>query len=353
MPPASAFEPVVADDRAVMDGWFALRAAARRNDLPDFPPPCPVEHVARLDGVHGHRDVRAWVVREDGRVVAGAELGLPLRDNLTAAGADIVVAPDQRRRGLGRRLLAHVCAQARAAGRRHLWVEVLAPLDVDPPGSGFLRAAGAHPALFDLRSELVLRPGDPTRDRLAEQVRAAAHGYALVQWTGATPAAWQDDLAALVARMSTDPPMGELSLEPERWDAERIRARDAADALRGRRTLTTAARGPDGHLAGYTTILVAHAHHGCALQGDTIVAPEHRGHRLGLLVKLANLDLLVAARPDVTRIGTYNSRDNRWMLAVNTAMGYRPRGRLVEWELNLRTGQAGSTAAISAAASGP
>ena len=105
-------------------------------------------------------------------------------------------------------------------------------------------------------------------------------------------------------------------------------------------------------------ILVSHTHHGHALQGDTIVVPEHRGHRLGLRVKLANLELLAARHPDVHRIGTYNAEDNRFMLAVNTALGYRPAGSLVEWELDLppsdrSAGQAGTTAAISAAASGP
>jgi hypothetical protein len=40
------------------------------------------------------------------------------------------------------------------------------------------------------------------------------------------------------------------------------------------------------------------------------------------------------------------------MVAVNEAMGYRPRSRLVEWQLDLTAGQAGTTAPIPAAASG-
>jgi GNAT superfamily N-acetyltransferase len=344
-------EPVDGTDQAVMDAWLALLTGGRRHDLPDLPPLCPVEHAQRFRSED--REVRAWVLRAGDRTVASAELGLPLRDNLRAGGVNLVVAPDRRRRGLGRLLLDHVAAQARAAGRSHLWMEVHCPLDAPAPGSGFLRSAGARPALADTRRVLEVRPGDPELRRLMELARDAARGYGLVQWTGPTPEPWLDDVAALIARMSTDAPQGELALEPERWDAGRVRARDAADAARGQRTVVTAARGPDGHLVGYTTMAVRATVAGYAKQDDTIVEPAHRGHRLGLWMKLANLELLAAEHPDVRRVGTYNADENRWMVAVNEAMGYRPRSRLVEWQLDLTAGQAGTTAPISAAASGP
>ena len=238
-----------------MDAWLALLIGARRHDLPDFPPPCPVEHAKRFRSED--REARAWVVREGDRTVAAAELGLPLRDNLRADGAHLVVAPGRRRRGLGRSLWDGVVAQARLAGREHLCVEVHSPLDGSAPGSEFLRAAGARPALTDTRRVLDVRPGDPALSGSRPQARDAARGDGLVQWTGPTPEPWLDDLAALIARMSTDAPLGELALEPERWDAPRVRARDAADAARGRRTIVTAARGPDGHLVGYTALASA------------------------------------------------------------------------------------------------
>jgi len=142
-----------------MDAWLALLIGARRHDLPDFPPPCPVEHAKRFRSED--REARAWVVREGDRTVAAAELGLPLRDNLRADGAHLVVAPGRRRRGLGRSLWDGVVAQARLAGREHLCVEVHSPLDGSAPGSEFLRAAGARPALTDTRRVLGVRPGDP------------------------------------------------------------------------------------------------------------------------------------------------------------------------------------------------
>jgi hypothetical protein len=92
---------------------------------------------------------------------------------------------------------------------------------------------------------------------------------------------------------------------------------------------------------------------GFAHQGDTIVDPAHRGRRLGLRIKLANLELLVREHPEVRAIDTFNADDNRWMIAVNEAMGFVPIQHVEDWELDVAPAQAGTTPAISAAASGP
>jgi GNAT superfamily N-acetyltransferase len=354
MPPtaALALEPVTADDRAAMDGLFALYAAARAHDLPDAPPPCRVEHAARFDWPDV--DSRVWVVREHDDVVAAAELGLPLRDDLDNAYAHLTVAPHRRRRGLGRRLLDHVAGQARAAGRVRLGLQTQGPLDADDPGTLLLRAAGARLGLVDVRRRLRLPPADPAvLAALTGEATAASLGYELVHWAGATPEGWLDDIAALAARMSTDAPNGELTLAAQHWDAARVRARDAAYARSGQTPYVTAALGPDGHLAAFTVLFACVERHANVGQGDTLVAPAHRGRRLGLRTKLANLDLLRREHPEASQIDTFNAADNRWMVAINEAMGFRPLYRLGDWELDLVPPQAGTTAAISAAASAP
>ena len=57
----------------------------------------------------------------------------------------------------------------------------------------------------------------------------------------------------------------------------------------------------------------------------------HRGHRLGLLVKVAMLDLLTAAEPQVERMSTWNGAENPYMIAVNEALGYTILGRPASW----------------------
>ena len=61
-----------------------------------------------------------------------------------------------------------------------------------------------------------------------------------------------------------------------------------------------------------------------AFQWSTLVHPEHRGHRLGLAVKVANVRAVQAGHPQVRRISTTNAETNAWMVAVNDRIGFRP-----------------------------
>ena len=70
-----------------------------------------------------------------------------------------------------------------------------------------------------------------------------------------------------------------------------------------------------------------------------------RGHRLGLLVKLAMLDLLAEREPQVSQILTHNADGNEHMIAINTALGFEVLDRQVTWELGAAAG--------SVAAAGP
>jgi hypothetical protein len=55
----------------------------------------------------------------------------------------------------------------------------------------------------------------------------------------------------------------------------------------------------------------------------TAVARPHRGHRLGLRLKLAMLDRLALQEPQLTRIMTGNTAGNDHMIAINEQLGFR------------------------------
>ena len=69
--------------------------------------------------------------------------------------------------------------------------------------------------------------------------------------------------------------------------------------------------------------------------GITLVAPSHRGRRLGLALKLATHDLAVATYPDLVTVDTSNAEVNTQMNAVNEALGYRTIETLLELQKKL------------------
>ena len=69
-----------------------------------------------------------------------------------------------------------------------------------------------------------------------------------------------------------------------------------------------------------------------AEQDDTLVVKDHRGKRLGMLVKISNLRRLARKHPSVERVLTFNAAENQHMLAINEALGFRPAGYDGEWQ---------------------
>ena len=87
-----------------------------------------------------------------------------------------------------------------------------------------------------------------------------------------------------------------------------------------------------GRLVAFSELLLSPDTPGEAWQMATLVHPDHRGHRLGLAVKLANVEALAAAAPSVRRIVTGNAAENTPMIAVNDMMGFEIAGAGWFWQ---------------------
>ncbi|AYG02148.1 hypothetical protein [Gryllotalpicola protaetiae] len=156
----------------------------------------------------------------------------------------------------------------------------------------------------------------------AAAARAAGGDYRVVSWVGATPDDRLDAVAALRARMSVDAPADDIDWPEEIWDAARVRVYDERYLSAGSAVFFAVAEHvPSGRLAGYTEIAV-HPWSMTAQQGDTLVLAEHRGHRLGMLLKVANLRAAQRAHPELTGVMTGNSTSNSYMLSINDALGF-------------------------------
>ena len=277
----------------------------------------------------------SWAaIAGDGTVVGAAGLVMPQHDNLAQAGVLVVVHPDHRRRGVGSLLLDYTEAVARHHGRTVLLAETQWPVaGRDESGEDFAAVHGYAGAQTVLRSSLAL-PADPAR--LEAALTAAgddADGYVMRTCWDGIPEEWLAGRAELSRRMSTDIPLGDLRLEEESWDEQRVRAEYQRIAAMGRRVVDTfALHEPTGTLVGYTQVQVPRDRAAVAFQQDTLVMQEHRGHRLGLRLKVANTLALMQESPATAAVRTWNADDNAPMLAVNHAVGYVHDAMMREWQ---------------------
>jgi GNAT superfamily N-acetyltransferase len=308
-------------DAAGIRACHAVFLAAQRIDDP-LEPPMGERMFGNWLTIGWGRDPReVWLVpgRAEGSVAGWYRLELPDLENVDRAYLDLFVDPDERRRGLGLALLRHAAGRAEAHGR---WV-LGSDVRNGTAGEAFARAVGGDPGLVEIQRLLELGTLEEGRlARLREQAEGHAAGYELVNWTGPVPEEVIEQMAVLYAAMNDAP--HDPDVAPEKWDAHRVRERvNDVRAGYGTRDYSVAARHvATGELAALTQVTVDPSDPGWAFQLITAVIAAHRGHRLGLLVKVAMLQWLATAEPQLERITTWNAEDNQHMIAVNEALGY-------------------------------
>jgi GNAT superfamily N-acetyltransferase len=327
--------------RAAADQWHAICAAAAAADYVDLPTGPVVEVYERIENSRTDKQQELWLGSSDGGPVAAASLTLPMLDNTVNATVELLVHPSFRRHHYGTAMLDHLIERARAYDRIRLIGEAGEPISdqpvEQPGGPAFAAAVGARPVTIEVRRILRLAKLEPEHlARLHAGAIAKSGGYSLLQWQGPAADELVVDLAHLLSRMSTDAPLEDLDWEPEAWSAARYREHESAIAASGRTRLVTVARHDEsGRIVAFTDIAIAAGSPTFAYQWTTIVLAEHRGHRLGMLVKLANLAFLQRSHPEVEFMNTWNAAVNSHMVGINEALGFRPIDRWREWQLEL------------------
>jgi RimJ/RimL family protein N-acetyltransferase len=237
-------------------------------------------------------------------------------------------------------MLAYVEDEARARGRSRLLADVVWPYTAGVAGEGstdlaWARRQGYEIGLVDVQRRLTLPVAEELLDRLAAGAAAHHEGYELRSFTGPIPDELAEAWVGLDATLMTEAPMGEIEREAEAADVDALRAREAVVAAQGRQKVNAAALAPDGDLVAITDLTVTEHESERAYQWGTLVRPDHRGHRLGLAVKVANLRLLQQTHPQITTVVTYNADVNAPMVAINEQVGFRPVSYLGELQKKL------------------
>jgi GNAT superfamily N-acetyltransferase len=321
-----------AADSAPVRACHEIYLSGMPADDPLGPPMSPRAFAAWLALGFTEDPRETWLARDDsGEPCGWYALSLPERENRHLAGLSLTVHAARRRAGRGTALLRHAAGRAREAGRTVLESDALE----GSPGAAFAGTLKTRPAGTEVRRVLDLDRRPPGRRvALRAQAQSAARGYALRTWRGPAPEDAVAGIAALNGAMADAP--REAGQEAQSWDATRVRLDERRVAAMGLRARVVVATAQDtGELAALTQVCVDPAVAEWGFQELTAVARPHRGHRLGLLLKLAMLDLLAEQEPQLARIITGNAAGNQHMIAINEQLGFTVLDRWPSWELDV------------------
>ncbi len=302
--------------------WEIGRDSEAANRAYDFFVPWETAQRTLREGRAGMELLRLAAFEGD-EMVGAAWLWLPLLDNRHVAFMDLHVHPDRLRRGHGRALVVAAERIVLDRGRHVLVAEACGPVGRPSVGQLFAEQLGYKVAIEDGMKVLDLEATEPTWAALEQEIAGRSDGYRLVGWHDAVPEELVAGYCVLGAAFNDEAPTGDLDVEAEVWDEDRVRRREADNRAGGRHDVATAALAPDGSMVGLTEIVVNENAPHRGFQSGTLVLPDHRGHALGLAMKLANQRSLRSLFPGCRILMTGNAGVNGAMNAVNDKLGYR------------------------------
>jgi len=318
-----AFVRVSPDDPSQVGQVADLFEAARLVDDPEAFPTVPAILAGQMRyGWDLEPDEYYLYVPDDTDQAIGVlELAIPTRDNRHLVWAGLTVHPEHRRRGHGRLIMEETRCRAARAGRNTIWCGAA---EDDLGVRHFIEGRGFHYASHDARRRQLIAEIDHDHvRRLSEQAEAAAADYRLERVRPPITDQLLQEMIEVTAAIN-DAPMGALTYEDEIFDLQRMRDIETARAGTGRQTYRIIARHREtGEIGGHTELTVHPEETHFGHQGDTSVARAHRGHRLGLLLKINMMRWMADAEPQLRVIETWNNVDNTFMINVNEALGYR------------------------------
>jgi len=322
-------------DVTAFGDWFAVLRATDEERWPDMAgwDYDTAKAMADLEGAMSFLCLAA--TDPSGATVGIGALQVPNWENRHQVMLDVRVLPGHRRQHIGSAIVEEVERWALAAGRSVIHGESQIPVTaLASDGSApFAEHLGFIPVQAANRRHLAL-PIDPAAIApLREEVAAATVGYRCRAFTTPWPKQYMEDQFELQRRMSTDAPSGDPQNEEQVWNAERVQEVDDLMVAQGIVKMAAVAEHlASGRLVAFTELAIPVSRQTEAWQWATLVLGEHRGHRLGLAVKLANLDYLSATFPTVRYIVTGNAAENAPMIAVNEMLGFKVAANEMLWE---------------------
>lgn len=326
----------LADD-AEIAAAHAARKASARHERPWAKTWSVREMAVQLRSENSVERLEPYIAIVDGHVAGMALLWFPLLDNTHFTWAEVDVDPAWRRRGAGSLLAERVAERTVAAGRRTVLVEVNVP-DHEREEHPYVRFAQRHGYSYantEVRRILDL-PLDPARlEALAADAATHHDGYRVESFAGRLPEDLRESYCACWNQLAVDAPTGEIEFEEEALSPQTYAEELDRLEKQGRTMLHTVAIAPGGEVVAYNDLVVSADDPDEVMQWGTLVRREHRGHRLGMAVKVRGLQELALFAPQAQRIQTCNAEQNAHMVGVNVELGFRKVEVLLSYQRHL------------------
>lgn len=325
--------PVDPDDAPGFEAWNDVLTRGERHGRERYATPwMPGEMRERLRSPEAGTKMEAWALVEgppgEGAVRASALLEWRTTDNLDRVDARVMTDPAVRGQGHGSHLLDAVVERCRALGRSRLGADAWWPIAAGTDGEGtvgadFLRRRGFELGISEVLRVLPLPVPAERLDALAAEAAVHHGAYRIEAFAGRVPEEWAQAWGALAGSLEVEAPTGGIEIEAHASGAAEVRSEEEVMARQGRTPHRAVALDADGALVAYTEVVSTEHEPHRAYQWGTLVRPDHRGHRLGMAVKVAALRQLVEHAPQVREVLTWNAEVNGPMIAVNEQLGYR------------------------------
>ncbi len=284
------------------------------------------EFVGAVRSIDSGERQELFAAYDGDRMVANAGLWSFLLDNTDKAAFRISVDVPERRRGIGRALVERLEQTAKDDGRSLILADAKLPFD-DRENHAYRRfaeACGYELSNYEVVRHLALPVPDEQIQAWIDEAGPCHAGYTIETFVGAVPHDLVEALCVLLGQLAVDAPTGAVDFEEEAVTPQRYAEMVATTHAMGRTRYETVALTPERLVVAQSTLAVSLEQSTTVYQWGTFVHRQHRGHKLGLATKAANLRAVQAARGDLSMITTQNAETNGYMVSINEQMGFRP-----------------------------
>jgi GNAT superfamily N-acetyltransferase len=301
------------DGSALADA-YAVECEATGHARPGWVPFAETARIAAWQADNGW-DLR-MVGAFEGEGLIGFASSSTARDTPDTSWLHVCVLSQRQRRGVGTRLVqAAEETSPRRVSRFVASAYRATETEAQTLVEGFAQPLGYTVATTETVVELDLTGAHLRRVQTPD-------GYTVSTYLHGVPDHLRPQVGVLKGLVDAEAPNGELKWQPTPVSPEEYQEELSLWQKQGRTAIESIALDHQDVVAAWTCLVVAAVPERPGQVEGTIVRTEHRGQRLGALVKVASL--LAAREHGAVRVRTSSDDQNVWMRAINEGLGFMP-----------------------------